>query len=61
MPHTYVKPARVTFHSTELATNVRRVYAYAGYCACGWEGERRKMYGEARWDTRVHRHEEHRS
>jgi len=60
MPHTSTQPARVTFYSSELATNVRRTYGYRGYCACGWEGELRKSHGEARFDTKVHRHQEHR-
>jgi len=59
MPHTFVKPARVTFHSTELATDVRRTYGYEARCACGWVGDVHRKHGDASWEARVHRHEQH--
>lgn len=47
-------PAKVRFHSTELACDVARVYAYRGYCACGWVGPKRDKHSEARSDAREH-------
>ena len=38
--HTYIRPARLSFYSTELATNVRRTYGFEAYCACGWTAAR---------------------
>jgi hypothetical protein len=60
MPHTYVQPARVTFHSTELVTDVRRTYGYEARCACGWTGSVHRKHGDAQWEAKVHRHKEHR-
>jgi hypothetical protein len=60
MPHTYVKPARVTFQSTELMTQVRRGYGFHSYCACGWEGPLRRDHGEAQRDGKAHHYQEHR-
>jgi hypothetical protein len=59
MPHTYVKPARIRFYSTELVTDVRRTYGYEARCACGWTGDVHRKHGAAQWEARVHRHEEH--
>jgi hypothetical protein len=59
MPGTSVRPRRLTFVSTELATNVRRTYGYQGYCACGWEGKTRGTHGAARADAQAHRREAH--
>jgi hypothetical protein len=59
MPGTTVKPRRITFHSTELATDVRRTIGYQGYCACGWEGPIRKKHSAARADAHLHRREQH--
>ena len=59
MPHTHVEPVRITYHSTELATDVRRIIGYQGYCACGWQGSIRKTHSHARDDSRRHRREMH--
>lgn len=47
-------PAKVRFHSTDLCCDVARVYAYRGYCACGWTGPRRDTHSAARADAREH-------
>jgi len=60
MPHTSTQPARVTFYSSELATNVRRTYGYEARCACGWVGEVHRKHGDAQWEGKVHRHQVHR-
>jgi len=59
MNHTYVRPARLRFHSTDLATDVIRTYGYQGRCACGWVGAVRKDHSHARDDSRRHRRESH--
>jgi hypothetical protein len=59
MPHTYIKPARVTFLSNALMTNVRRTYGYEARCACGWTGDVHRNHYEAQWEAKVHRHTEH--
>ena len=57
--HTFVRPARLYFHSTELATNVRRTFGYQGYCSCGWEGSLRHEHGHAQDDVKRHRRQPH--
>lgn len=59
MAHTGVQPNRHTYRDTGLETNVRGVHGYHAYCACGWEGEVRKTWGEAQCDAGVHRLERH--
>lgn len=54
MPASAVRPRKQTVHSTALAVDVRRVYGFQAYCACGWEGATRKGYGEAQADRREH-------
>lgn len=58
--HAAVRPARHTRVDLNLATNVRGIHGYEAYCACGWEGECRKTWGEAQFDARLHRQTEHR-
>jgi hypothetical protein len=57
VPGTSVKPRRITVHSTELATDVRRGIGFSAYCACGWEGPLVKYHALARDDARAHRAE----
>lgn len=59
MPHTFVRPARLRFHSTDLATDVIRTFGYQGRCACGWVGSIRHEHSTARKDGREHRQAEH--
>lgn len=57
--HTGVHPVRITYHSVELATDVRRTVGFEGYCACGWQGQVRREHSHARDDSRRHRREQH--
>jgi len=50
-----VKPARHTRIDVDLATQVRGIHGYEAYCACGFEGETRKKWGDAAFDAKVHR------
>ena len=50
------QPARTRFHSTDLACDVVRTYAYRAVCACGWRSD--KVYAshaDARRAAREHR------
>lgn len=53
--HTGVEPDRHTRLDLDLATQVRGVHGFHAYCACGWEGETRRKWGEAAFDAKVHR------
>lgn len=55
MGHPTIRPARLKFHSSELATTVLRTFGYQARCACGWEGPIRTHHGTARADARLHR------
>lgn len=57
--HPAVRPVRHTRIDTSLATNVRGIHGYQAYCACGWEGEVWKSWGQAQWEARWHRVNEH--
>jgi hypothetical protein len=52
--HTFIRPARLRFYSTELATNVRRTYGYEAYCACGWTGKVWKSHHESQLERSFH-------
>ena len=54
MTHTYIRPARLSFYSTDLATTVRRIYGFEAYCACGWEGKVWKTHREAQLERSFH-------
>ena len=57
--HTGVNPVRVTYHSNDLETDVRRTVAFEGGCSCGWTGPARKTYAHARDDAQRHSRETH--
>lgn len=43
----------------QLFTDRLKVYAYQGYCECGWSGPNRDTSTEARADAREHARTEH--
>lgn len=55
MQKTGVQVERHTRLDLDLATQVRGVHGFHAYCACGWEGEPRKKWGDAAVDAKVHR------
>lgn len=59
MPHTRVRPARHTYHSTSLMVNVRGVHGHQGYCSCGWEGMTWKHVSSAQGEAKWHFFNEH--
>lgn len=60
MSATAVVPFKITRHSDELQTNVRRVVGYRAECDCGYVGPVRIKRETVQWDKMVHRHRAHR-
>jgi len=49
-----IRPCKVKYWSTDLATSVLRVYGYQAYCACGWQGDIRRTHVDAVHDRFDH-------
>ena len=60
VPHAHPRPHRIRLHDTGLATTVVRVVGYRGECACGWTGQNRKRWDDARRDASEHNEAERR-
>jgi hypothetical protein len=55
---TKVGPRGLSFRDSELRCNVRRIYGYGAYCACGWVGHTYRTVQEARLEQSFHRCED---
>jgi hypothetical protein len=55
----FTRPRSVVQWDSTLKTDVRRIYGYQPYCACGWEGHVWKTHGESQLERSFHVCEPH--
>jgi hypothetical protein len=48
------KPRSIIRWDSTLKTDVRRIYGYQPYCACGWEGHVWKTHRESQLERSFH-------